>query len=145
MTERNKSRPVVLVGVDGSAQSIEAVQWAAHYTEVVGGDLRAVIAWQRDLGFGYFPEGPRGLVHEAARTLDHTIITALGDEAAVDVERVVRPGNPTSVLVEESAKADLLVVGARGFGGFAGLLVGSVGENCVRHAKCSVVVVRHEG
>jgi nucleotide-binding universal stress UspA family protein len=144
MTEQGKRRPVIVVGVDGSKQSTEAVQWASSYAEMVGGDLRAVIAWQQDVGFGYYPEGPRGLDHEATRTLDHVLVAALGDEKARSVERVIRRGNATSTLVEESANAALLVVGDRGYGGFAGLLLGSVGENCVRHGRCSVVVVRHE-
>jgi nucleotide-binding universal stress UspA family protein len=51
-------------------------------------------------------------------------------------------GNPAGVLLSRALDADLLVVGVRGHGGFEGLLVGSVSEQCVRHARCSVVVAR---
>lgn len=140
--DREQQRPVIVVDVDGSSESVEATQWAARYAALVGGRVRAVTVWQPDVGFDYFPERSLGLDREAAQTLERTLETALGTERAVGIERVVRAGNPTSVLVEESTRASLLVVGDRVDGGFAGLLLGSVGEHCVRHAKCSVVVVR---
>jgi nucleotide-binding universal stress UspA family protein len=52
-------------------------------------------------------------------------------------------GHPATRLIEASAGADLLVVGSRGHGAFAGMLLGSVSEHCVAHASCPVVVVRH--
>jgi nucleotide-binding universal stress UspA family protein len=54
----------------------------------------------------------------------------------------VEPGDPAAVLVRRSEGADMLVVGSRGHGGFERLLVGSVSEKCVRHATCSVIVIR---
>jgi nucleotide-binding universal stress UspA family protein len=57
------------------------------------------------------------------------------------VERVVREGQPAEVLVEAAEDADLLVVGSRGLGGFRGLLLGSVGQQCAHHARCPVVIV----
>ncbi|MDA8292146.1 MAG: universal stress protein [Actinomycetota bacterium] len=144
MTGTHKARPFVVVGVDGSRQSRAALEWAARYAGLVGAQLRAVIAWQRESGFGYFPEGERGLEHEARRVLSHAVELVLGREHDVDLVLEVVRGNPTTVLLEASRGADVLVVGDRGYGGFAGLLLGSVGENCLRHATCSVVLVRED-
>ena len=69
-------------------------------------------------------------------------LTALGDQAhGVEIERVVRMGQPAQVLVEEARVAELLVVGSRGHGGFAGLLLGSVSHQCAMYASCPVAVV----
>lgn len=68
--------------------------------------------------------------------------TALGDQAhGVEIERVVRMGQPAQVLVEKARGAELLVVGSRGHGGFAGLLLGSVSHQCAMYASRPVVVV----
>ena len=142
MTESQVIKPVVVVGVDGSLQSCEALRWAARYVASIGGELRAVIVWEQLPGFGYFPGGTRSLELEARGTLERTIEKALGPQPPMTVETKVLRGNPTPVLVEESKGAHLLVVGDRGYGGFAGLLLGSVGERCAREAECSVVIVR---
>lgn len=136
--------PVVVVGVDGSAHSSDALQWAARYASLVGGELHAIIAWEQGPGFGFFPEGARGFEEEARHTIKHTVDKALGTEHTNVVTIRVIQGNPTSVLVTESEHAHLLVVGDRGYGGFAGRLIGSVAESCARRAKCSVVIVRGE-
>jgi nucleotide-binding universal stress UspA family protein len=64
------------------------------------------------------------------------------DHPAVNVETAVIEGLPAQVLVDMSADADLLVVGSRGRGGFSELLLGSVSQQCVHHARCPVTVVR---
>jgi nucleotide-binding universal stress UspA family protein len=146
VTETEGSKPiVVVVGVDGSTQSYAALRWADRYAGTIGGELRAVIAWEHTPGFGYVPVGQLGLEHEARKTIEHAIEKTLGATRVGEVTAIVRHGNPTPVLVEESNDAAVLVVGDRGYGGFAGLLLGSVGENCVRRAKCTVVVVRDKG
>jgi nucleotide-binding universal stress UspA family protein len=142
MEDNGVRQPVVVVGIDGSTQSGEALRWAAQYTTLNGGELHPMIVWDQSSGFGYFPQGAESLEREARQTLDRTIHKYLGDERPVGMAPEVRQGNPRFVLVDASATADLLVVGDRGYGGFVGLLLGSVGESCVRHAKCSVVVVR---
>jgi nucleotide-binding universal stress UspA family protein len=65
---------------------------------------------------------------------------ALPDAGDVEVERRVVEGAPGAVLVAESRDADLLVVGSRGHGGFAQLLLGSVSQQCAHHAECPVVI-----
>jgi nucleotide-binding universal stress UspA family protein len=67
---------------------------------------------------------------------------AIPDAGDVEIERRVIEGAAAAVLVEESRGADLLVVGSRGHGGFAQLLLGSVSQQCAHHAECPVVIVR---
>jgi nucleotide-binding universal stress UspA family protein len=62
----------------------------------------------------------------------------------VKIEQRVIQGAPAAVLVEESQDADLLVVGSRGHGGFAQLLLGSVSQQCAQHSECPVVIVHAE-
>jgi nucleotide-binding universal stress UspA family protein len=69
-------------------------------------------------------------------------VAAAGLDPALVVSCHVAHGNPARALIESAAGADLLVVGARGRGGFAGLVLGSVSDQCVRHAPCPVTVVR---
>jgi nucleotide-binding universal stress UspA family protein len=141
---------VIVVGVDHSSGAKEALRFALQEAQLRQGTLRAVHAWQ----FGYIGatgmEGALpavgGELHElrdaAAAALDATLGEAIPDAGDVEVERRVVEGAPAAVLVEESRDADLLVVGSRGHGGFAQLLLGSVSQQCAHHAACPVVIVR---
>jgi len=83
---------------------------------------------------------------EARAALDALVAQAIGEEAAADVEPRPVCDLPARALLEAAAGASLLVVGARGLGGFHGLLIGSVSQHCLRHASCPVAVVhRSEG
>lgn len=134
------TRPVV-VGVDGSPESLAALQWASEYASLTEAPLHAVIAWEHGTGFGFVPLPHSSLQSEARRILDRSVRKALG-EAGARVVRIVEEGRPEDVLVRASLASRLLVVGDRGYSGVAGLLLGHSGEACVRHAACSVVVVR---
>ena len=141
---------VIVVGVDHSAGAQDALRFACEEAQLRQATLRAVHTWQ----YGYI--GATGLegripvvgaeLHEfhaaAEAALDATVREALSDAGDVEVERRVVEGSPAAVLVEESRDADLLVVGSRGHGGFAQLLLGSVSQQCAQHAECPVVIVR---
>lgn len=144
VTQHPPSKPIIVVGVDGSSESLEALRCATRYASLCDGEVHAVIAWEHQFGFGFFPGGAADLENEARRTLERSVHRVLDPARAAGVVMKVIHGHPTEVLVNESRTAHLLVVGHRGYGGFAGLLLGSVGENCVRHAKCSVLVAREE-
>jgi nucleotide-binding universal stress UspA family protein len=139
---------VIVVGVDHSAGAKEALRFALEEAKLRQASLRAVHAWRVGIGAGYvgFPaiEGVElGEVRAAAEAaLDATLREAIPDAGDVKVERRVVEGAPAAVLVEESRRADLLVVGSRGHGGFAQLLLGSVSQQCAHHAECPVVIVR---
>jgi nucleotide-binding universal stress UspA family protein len=141
---------VIVVGVDRSEGAKAALAFAHEEARLRNATLRAVHAWQ----FGYVGytgfEGSvpaiGGDINElraaASEALAATVREALPDDGDVKVEQVVVEGTPGAVLVDESHNADLLVVGSRGHGGFAQLLLGSVSQQCAQHAACPVVIVR---
>lgn len=130
----------VVVGVDGSPTSVEAIKWAAQQADRTSARLEAVIAWHYPTSYGFPVIADVDWADTAWATLDEAIEKALGDRAAAVVRRVIE-GHPSHVLADAAVGADALVVGARGHGGFAGLLLGSVSTHMVGHALCPVVVV----
>jgi len=140
VTAKSNASPVVVVGVDGSLHSLDALRWAAGYALAFGALLRPLVAWSYSSSPEYvtqpdFESSARDSL-EAALKLLHT------EFHDVAVEPGLVQGSAASVLIDASRDADLLVVGTRGRGGFAGMLLGSVSQHCVQHATCPVVVVR---
>jgi nucleotide-binding universal stress UspA family protein len=141
---------VIVVGIDHSAGAKAALRFALEEARLRQATLRVVHAWQ----YGYIgATGLEGLLpaaggeledfrQAAAAALDETLREVVGDQDDVAIERRVDQGAPAAVLVEESLGAELLVVGSRGHGGFAQLLLGSVSQQCAQHASCPVVIVR---
>jgi nucleotide-binding universal stress UspA family protein len=143
-----KKPPRIVVGVDGSASSLAALRWAVHQAELTGGTVDAVVAWQMPAtmtGFGFAPvavaDGSE-MERTAERALDQAVTKVADPERGPAVRRLVVQGFPASVLLGASAGADLLVLGSRGHGGLSGALLGSVGQHCLRHARCPVVIIR---
>lgn len=133
----------IVVGVDGSPASLDALSWAARQAEFTGAGLEAVMSWEYPVAFGGFPAGVEiDWPANARPALDTALDEALGAQGG-SVTRTVVEGHPATVLMDAAAGAQLLVVGSRGHGGFAGLLLGSVSEHVVAHAPCPVTVVRH--
>lgn len=138
----------IVVGVDGSASSLEALRWAVRQAELTGATVDAVIAWQYPAafrGYGWGAEMMTGDINYpeiAAKTVTGAISQAVDLDCAATVHPVVAEGHPAQVLIEAAADADLLVVGSRGHGGFADALLGSVSQYCTHHAPCPVVVIR---
>jgi nucleotide-binding universal stress UspA family protein len=155
--DNTKRRPAVVVGVDGSAGAKDALLWALAEARLRHWPLRAVHAWM----FGYIGGSVEGYpywggslgsytslgidlgdLHHAAEDLLERALADLKDEAdGVEIDRQVVQGAAAEVLVSQAAPGDLLVVGSRGHGGFAGLMLGSVSQQCVHHAPCPVVVI----
>ena len=137
----------IVVGVDGSDESKEALRWALEEARLRGATVRAVYAWRDPYvlapGFG-LPEDFEfdALRERAVETLDAVVAEVAGIKSDVPVEAVIAEGSAGSVLVEAAEDAGMLVVGSRGHGGFVGLLLGSVGQQCVQHAPCPVLIVR---
>lgn len=141
-------RDLVVVGVDGSPASAKAMTWAARYAQASGATIRAVLAWHYPAAVGTAPIGvaPAAVtaeVEQAERAaLDKAVTDAQADHPGVAIERELVYGHPAEVLLAQSRDADLLVIGSRGRGGFKGMLLGSVSQQCVTHAACPVTVVR---
>ena len=127
----------IVVGVDGSEPSAEALAYALRQARLEGADIRAVTAWHVSaVSYGGPGAAPLVNLNEAfekdAQAISRDALKAVGNDAAgIDIEAIVREGHPAKVLLDEAANADLLVVGSRGLGGFAELLLGSVSHECV--------------
>jgi nucleotide-binding universal stress UspA family protein len=144
----------IVVGVDGSNESMEALRWALGEARLRGTGVRAVRVWEypfvapsAEWTLGAPTPKPLAVDPQQVRRLAETQLAQAvsdvePDAAAVRIEQHVIEGHPARALVEASKGADLLVVGSRGHGGFGGLLLGSVSQACVHHARCPVVVVR---
>ena len=139
----------IVVGVDGSDRARDALRFALEEARLRGAVVRVVAAWHVPVaayGGTFVPPDPAlvdQLGPDALRAVERALEDA-GDLAAdVSVETVVREGAPARVLLEEADEADLLVLGSRGLGGFRGLLLGSVSQQCAHHAPCPVVIVPH--
>ena len=137
----------VLVGHDGSACAQEALQWAADLAFRAGYPLHVLRAWKMTtapqpdtLEPGYIP--PLEDFERAVREELEAHVAAAGLDPALSVACHTAHGTPARGLIESAARADLLVVGARGRGGFAGLVLGSVSQHVAAYAKCPVTVVR---
>lgn len=131
----------IVVGVDGSPGSLEAIRWAARQAKLSGCQLEAISAWKfpAGSGFEFGGEGGNDWAGNARAVLDAALLQALGkaSEATALVER----GHPAQVLLAAAVGAELLVVGSRGHGRLVGMLLGSVSEYVAAHATCPVVVI----
>jgi nucleotide-binding universal stress UspA family protein len=133
----------VVVGVDGSEPSIEALRQGAAMAQALGSTVTAVACWRYPPAYDNFVALEWSPEKDAAQMLEEALGRAYGDNRPAGLRSEVRQGHPASVLIDESAHADMLVVGSRGLGGFAGLLLGSVSAAVTAHAHCPVLVVRH--
>jgi len=137
-----------VAGVDGSAASISALRWAVRQAGLTGAAVDAVIAWNYPVPVGAYGwsttglEGGYNFKENAQKVLTDAIGAACDPASGVPVRARAVEGNPARVLLDASDGADLLVVGSRGHGGFTEALLGSVGQHCVHHARCPVVVIR---
>ncbi len=142
----------IVVGIDGSAASRDALGWALAEARRRGAVVEAVHVWHYPVWTLTPTMGAPTFAHadleaEARAVLDEGVdeVTAGADPADLPtIERVALEGSAAEVLVNRAADADLLVVGHRGHGGFTGLLLGSVASQCTIHSPVPVVVVRHQ-
>ncbi len=145
---------VIVVGVDGSAGADAALRWAFEEAKLRTVSLQVVHAWTLAMhgipatGMGVVPyptaDDVAALEEAGREILDKALAEAVGEQSGVPVDAKVVKANPAEALIDAAAQADLLVVGSRGHGGFAGLLLGSVSQQCAHHAPCPVVIVREQ-
>ncbi|OAA25666.1 universal stress protein UspA-like protein [Frankia sp. EI5c] len=142
-----EARPLpVVVGVDGSGNSVGALRWAAQAAALRLAPLRVVYALGR--ADPLYPDlvlsGQAELLRRAQAMLDETVGKGLASAAAVAVDTVIAPDSASRALLQEARGAQLLVVGRRGHGGFTDLLLGSVSYQSILHAACPVAVIHDE-
>jgi nucleotide-binding universal stress UspA family protein len=139
----------IVVGMDASDNAARALRWALRQAKLTGADLELVHAFQasdttvlpgsaRNVGDDELRQAAEQTVREALKSAQN------GEASDVHCTITVAAGSPASVLCRAGEGADLVVVGARGLGGFRGLLIGSVSHQVVGHAPCPVVVVTPE-
>ena len=138
-----RSGPVV-VGVDGSVESASALEWAVREAQLRETELVALRAWTGPQPLGPGDALPPVLDVQAAQTGEEQLLgeaLEAHDGTGLQVRRMVRHDRPARALVQLSEQAQLVVVGTRGRGGFAGLLLGSTSHQLLHHADCPVMVV----
>jgi nucleotide-binding universal stress UspA family protein len=136
----------VVVGVDGSTESVEALRFAVEEARIHGADVKAVNAWHippivYEAGWAATPVDLDVYSKDALTTLEKSLAEIDAAKSGVTVTLLVRKGQPADVLCVEAHDADLLVVGSRGRGGFKGMLLGSVSQACAHHAPCPIIIV----
>ena len=136
----------IVVGVDGSAESVQALRWAARQAELTGAKLQVITAWEYPAFYGWAPANPgeTDFAHLSATAQDEALGTVFGTDRPDWVHTQVVEGPAARILVDASAAADLLVVGSRGHGGLADAVLGSVSTYCVHHARGPVTICRPE-
>jgi nucleotide-binding universal stress UspA family protein len=141
----------IVVGVDGSDASKEALRWAVVEAKLRDATVVAVHAWQMPLppvDIGTPSVGALDTLQllpdleRSARRLVETVVQEVVGAADVEIEPVATEGSAVAVLIDAARDAELLVVGSRGHGGFLGLTIGSVSLQVAQHAPCTVVIDR---
>jgi nucleotide-binding universal stress UspA family protein len=138
----------IVVGVDSSTGSTAALRWALDQARLTGATVEAVAAWHGPAMYGYsygvvpMEFDDASIVTIAEKALVETVAQVMGKrEHREQVTTHVMQGPASQVLLEAAKGAQMLVVGSRGHGAFAGMLLGSVSQHCVQHATCPTVVI----
>ena len=138
----NSGERRIVVGVDGSQHSEHALRWGAYLAAALQARLDAVAAWEYPPSFGWAAVAPEwDPAADMATILDDTVRAVFGAEPPPGLQRLVREGGAAAVLLSECEGATMLVVGSRGHGGFAGLLLGSVSAKVAEHTSCPVLII----
>jgi nucleotide-binding universal stress UspA family protein len=134
----------IIVGADGSEGSVAALQWAVDHAALAGARVVVVTVWEYPYTgdfTGSVTPPSRLPMEEGARATAQHVIDKVANPTGVAIDVEVVEGSASSQLIHRAADASMLVVGARGHGGFVSLLLGSVATQCVNHASVPVVVV----
>lgn len=138
----------IVLGFDGSECAERALEWAMDEAKLRGARLRVVTTWHVPAliyGAPGFVPAVAAPLDEAARDWATRVASGAAERArdqGIEAESIAPEGQAADALIDASEHASLLVVGSRGHGGFVGLLLGSVGQQCAHHAACPLVIVR---
>jgi nucleotide-binding universal stress UspA family protein len=150
MSGQQETRPRIVVGVDGSEPSRDALRWAVTQAGLTGAGVEAVLAWHHPYlaaGYGWAPLAvmqASEFAADAEKLVTDVVSSVVDPATAVPVTARAVQGSPPRVLLDAAGGAQLLVVGSRGLGGFTEALLGSVSQHCVHHAPCPVVIIREQ-
>ncbi len=139
-TPSDAHQRAIVVGVDGSPSSVAALQLAMSLVPLAGDVVYAVAAWHHPVALSVYTPLDWNYEEVAGKALDQALIDAFPEGIPAVVDRRIRQGNAAKVLIDESERASMVVVGSRGHGGFAGLLLGSVSSTVAERAHCPVLV-----
>ena len=141
----------VVVGIDGSEASGQALGWAAEEAKLRGAALHVVHTWNRPYSVpGPYPQTGRGPETDTEDTerrlaeerLDRQLAATGVEAPGVRIEPELVEGPPAKTLLDAAQHADLLVIGSDRHGKLAEIPLGRVGRECVQHSPCPVVIVR---
>ena len=135
----------ILLAVDGSEHSMRAAQVAAGVAGCTGGSLRVLVAYDRippDLGDPFLERVVSERVKEAETILQKTLPVIGDPTGGLHTEILEGPVAEAILRVAETRHCDLIVMGSRGLGTLAGILLGSQSQKVLNHAPCPVLIVR---
>ena len=138
----------IVVGVDGSKESRQALDWACDQAGPDGKEVLVVSVWSEPMVPVDLPNGayPWGVATDPVRDLRRMLLDVMSEAQrrypGVRMRAEISSGHAAQQLIKLSERADQVVVGARGHGGFTGMLIGSVSQHVLAHSTCTVVVVR---
>jgi nucleotide-binding universal stress UspA family protein len=142
--------PGIVVGIDGSPPAEAALRFALEEARLRNLPLRIVCAWEVPAidyvgaAFAPVPDLATDAEHHAEEVVARAV-ESIGRDPGIQIETVAAPGHPPAVLAEQSGGATLLVVGSRGRGGFASLVLGSVSQSVAHESVCALVIVHSSG
>ena len=134
--------PRIVVGVDGSESSKQALRWAASLARATSATIDAIMTWEVPvtIALAYLPPEV-DLGSDTEKWLEQTVDEVFGHERPAGLQTIVHTSSAARALIDASKNAQLVIVGSRGHGGFAGMMLGSVSAAVAEHAACPVLVV----
>ncbi len=131
----------IVVGVDGSPSSTEALRWAKRLALSLGATIQVVNAWEYPYTDATMPLPAMDWEQFSRDTVEQSVGEVFGDARPAGLVTTVEEGHPARTLVDAARGATMIIVGSRGLGGFYGLLIGSVSRYVAEHATCPVLLV----
>lgn len=141
--ELRSSAGRIVVGLNDSPASLQALRWAARIGAAIDVQIDALACWEYPVNIGS-DDLPAPLYRhdvDAEQSATEAIAEVFGDRRPKGLRTLVRQGQPEEVLTAAGIGAEMLVVGSRGRGGFASVVLGSVSIHCAEHATCPVVII----
>lgn len=133
----------IVVGLDGSTASVAALRWAGRISDAIDVPIDVLACWDYPAGIGSddLPAPPYRHDVDAEHSAALACEEVFGVRRPNGLQILIRQGRPEAVLTAAGVGAEMLVVGNRGRGGFASVVLGSVSIHCAEHATCPVVII----